>query len=136
MSINQMRAGGDIIVSTFVKPSTTEDHTVLQAEAGGIPSGIAQNAGRLHPSPDFSQADISLAAKDGESLQVHTAGETSVDLLCGGTWTAGDFLIPMAGGGGTPATGGSWAGARALTAGVIGRLCPVEVLQPTWVPAS
>lgn len=135
MSINQMRAGGDIIVSTFVKPSTTEDHTVLQAGAGAIPSGIAQNAGRLHPSADFSQADISLAAKDGEPLQVHTNGETSVDLLVGDTWVAGDLLMVKAGGGGTPATGGAWAGARALSAGVAGTHCPVEVLPPTWVPA-
>ena len=125
MSVNSMKAGGDIIVSTFVMPSTTEDHTVLQGTAGSIPCGIAQNAGRLNPDPNYSQANISLAAKDGEAVNVHTIGETSVDLLVGATWAAGDFLKIKTGGGGEPATTGTWYGARALSAGVTGTLCPV-----------
>ena len=134
MSIPQYRAAGDITVSTFVKPTTTADNTVELAGAAAIPCGIAQNAGRLHPSSDFSQANISLAAKVGEELNVHQPGE-SCDLLVDTTWAAGDFLIPAASGGGKPASGGSWAGARALTAGVAGSLCLVQVLPPTWVPA-
>lgn len=129
MSIQNMRAGATINVSLFVLASTTEPNTVLQAaKATTPPQGISVNYNRANPDPSMSDATALVAALVNETIGVHSFGETGVDLTCAVAWAPGDLLMSDANGAGIVATTGNWYGAQAQSTGVVGALCPVNVM--------
>lgn len=129
MSIQNMRAGATINVSLFVTASTTEPNTVLQASnATAVPQGISVNYNRANPDPSMSDNTALIAALVNENIGVHSLGETGVDLTCAFAWSPGDLLMSDANGQGIVATTGNWYGAQAQSAGVVGALCPVNVV--------
>ena len=128
-SVQNMRAGGTIKVSRFVVPDTTANNSAIQASNGNtLPLGIATNAGRLNPDPNYSQSSVDQAAIANENVGIHGPGSTGVDLYCAFAWSPGDLLMPDSNGEGVVATAGQYYGARAQTAGVVGALCPVDVV--------
>lgn len=123
------RAGGTIMTSRFVIPDTTHANGAIQAIDGTVrPLGISGNAGRVRPDPDFSQTQTDTAATVGEMVTIYGEGAMAVDLLCAAAWNPGDLLMPDADGKGVVATATHFYGARAQGPGVIGALCPVDVL--------
>ena len=116
-------AGGNISPHRFVKPSTTADHTVLQAGAGEKVVGISQRGTRNVP---YSSLDDGYAAIAGESLRVYSTGETCL-VECGGTVTPGDRLKADSNGKAVVASSGDEYGAIAGQAGTSGKLVEVYV---------
>ncbi len=126
-----MYANSTIACSIFVIPDATHNNSVKKSVDGTVrPSGISQESNRTRPDPDFSLTTQAqqIAAIAGESIQVWVDGATGVSLVCNATWAAGDLLMADANGLGIVATMGNYYGARAQTAGVIGALCPVDVV--------
>jgi hypothetical protein len=131
MPSQNQRAGATINCSTILVASTTEPNTALQANSATRPPiGIAVNYNRANPDPAMSDATALIAALVNETIGVHYAGETGIDLLCAATWAPGDLIMADSNGQGIVATSGNWFVARAQSAGVIGALCPVDVLSP------
>lgn len=123
------RAGGTINTCRFVVPDTTHPNGALQAADGDtLPLGISQDASRLRPDPDFSDANVLIAALEGETIGIHPPGHASVSLYCNFAWASGDLLMPDASGYGIVATTGKYYGARAEGPGTVGALCPVTVV--------
>lgn len=122
----QWVAGGNIAPSRFVMNIKTEDFTCVQATANLKVVGISMEGTREAPIPSVS---TSLAAEDGENLQVY--GNTEICLLeLGGTVVSGDDLKSDADGKGVVSAQGSTSqqiGAVALQAGVSGNLILVQV---------
>lgn len=124
-------AGEDILPARFVKLSTTEDHIILECDAGDLPIGVMHRGTRRAP---YDGLDDGLAAKDGESgFRVFVNGEVC-GLALGGSVTAGERIKAGAAGVGVAATAGAVYGARALTAGASGEIIQV-VVEIGSVPA-
>lgn len=124
------RAGGTINVCRFVIADTTAPNSAVQASAGTSPFlGVSQNSSRINPYPDQSDATALQAALVGEIIGIHPAGAVGVDLYCNEAWAPGDLLMADASGYGIVATTGKYAGARAQGTGVVGALCPVDVIN-------
>lgn len=128
------RANGTIRRARFVKIDATDDHSILEADAGERILGISQVGPRVAPTPEIADADRIIAAVATESCMVHLPGETTQDcLLEAGTggWSAGDYLISDADGKGVAAaeTAGlkEEVGARAMTSAAEGELGKVTV---------
>src|SRR5258708_5897469 len=122
-------AAGTINTCRFVVPATSHPNAAIQAsDATHMPLGIALNAGRLRPDPDFLASDVLVAALTGETIGIHPPGSTSVDLLCAAAWNSGDLLMSDANGSGIVATTGKFYGARAEGPGTVGAICPVMVI--------
>ena len=132
LSQQNMWANSTINCSCFVIPDSTHNNSVKQAAAATTPpAGISTNANRTRPDPDFSLTTqaVQVAAIQGEVVGVYPPGTTGVDLVCGAVpWAAGDYLMSDANGHGITCTAGNFYGARAQTAGVVGALCPVDVI--------
>lgn len=123
-------AGGNILPSRFVKPSTAADNTVLQATAGSVAEGdrvigVSQEGGREPPLPSVSTM---YAGQAGDAMKVY--GDTEVCLLTIGTGgcTRGDRLKSDANGKGlTASTTGDHYGAIALSSASENELARVQV---------
>lgn len=132
MQTQNAYAAGTVNVARFIRPDTTHPNAAVQAAAGTIPVlGISTNAGRVRPDPDFTDAQVLEAAQTGENIGYFPPGCTGVDLTCAFAWSPGDLLMPDANGKGIVATTGKYYGARAQSAGVVGALCPVDVIVGT-----
>lgn len=121
-------AGGNISPHRFVKSSTTEDHTVLQAGTGESVIGISHKGVRNAP---YGALDDGYAAIDGESgFRIYLAGEIChLELGTGGA-TAGDLLKSDTNGKGVTAdTDQDIYGARALENGAAGDVIKVQVVH-------
>jgi len=122
-------AAGTINTCRFVVPDASHPNAAIQAaDATHLPLGIAQNASRLRPDPDFAASDVLIAAITGETIGIHPPGNVSVDLLCAAAWNPGDLLMSDANGKGIVATTGKYYGARAEGPGTVGAICPVTVI--------
>lgn len=84
----QVKAGGDINTARFVNLSTSDDHTVLEADANEPVFGISSEAAQDAPIPSAS----TLAAASGDYLRVYTEGEICLLKIGSGGCTAGDRL--------------------------------------------
>ena len=136
-----MKAGGTIRRSRFVKPSTTENNTCLEADANEAVIGISQIGGREAPLPSVT-ADPPQAAQDGDHVHIHTNNTECEDVVLeigSGGITAGAWIKSDADGKGVAAaTSGTtlqWVGARALEAASDGELCKVEIIVFPFYPA-
>lgn len=128
--LQSMYANATVPCSVIVIPDSTHNNSVKKAADGTVvPSGVATNAARTRPDPDFSQTTQAqqVAAIAGEYLGVYTNGATGVDLYCNATWAAGDLIMADASSFGIVATSGNYYVGRAQTAGVVGALCPIDV---------
>ena len=126
-----MYANSTIPCSVFVIPDSTHFNSVKKAVDGTVrPSGISQESNRTRPDPDFALTTQAqqIAAIAGESVQVWVDTATGVSLVCAATWAAGDLLMSDSNSAGIVATTGNYYGARAQTTGVIGAICPVDVV--------
>jgi len=131
--LQNMYANSTIPCSVFVVPDSSHNNSVKVSVAATNalrPSGISQNSNRTRPDPDFSLTTQAqqIAAIAGENVGVWCDGATGVDLVCAATWAAGDLIMSDASGYGVVCTSGKFYGARAQSAGVIGALCPVDVV--------
>lgn len=137
-NVPSMLAGGTIRRCRFVKPSTTENHTVLEADANERTIGISQEAGREAAIPSVT-ADPPEAAQDGDSLQVYWPGDWALLEAGSGGWAAGARLKSDADGKGVAiaSTGTTiqQIGAIAITAASEGELAPVMVVVTSERPA-
>ena len=123
-------ATGTINTCRFVVPDTSHPNGAAQAADGThLTLGVSGNAGRLRPDPDFSDANVLVAALVGEVVKINPPGNVSVDLYCNAGWNPGDLLMPDASGYGIVATTGKFYGARAEGPGTVGALCPVTVIS-------
>ncbi len=128
-TLQNARAGATINCTRFVIASTTEPNTALQASSGSVNTiGISANWSRANPDPDQTDAAALIAALVNENVAIYAQGSVGVDLYCNATWSPGDLLMPDASGFGIVATAGNFYGARAQGAGVVGALCPVDVV--------
>lgn len=87
-------AGGTIRVARFVKVSTTENNTVLEADANERVIGVSQLGSREAPLPAVT-TDPPNAATDGDTLNVHTMDSAREDIVVrvgSGGITAGALL--------------------------------------------
>lgn len=128
-----MKANGIIRVSRFVKMDTTDNNSVLEADANEKVVGISQPGGREAPIPSVT-ASPPQAAQSGDQLAILGIGEEDTVLLEAGTggWTAGDELESDADGKGVTAAATAASvrniGAIALetvSAGEYGKVLPV-----------
>jgi hypothetical protein len=128
------RANGTIRVGRFVKIDTSDNNSVLEADANERVLGISQMGSRVAPIPEVT-TDPPNAAIAGESVMVAYPGDPNTSdclLLIGtGDCTAGDYLKSDADGKGVvideTATNKEEVGALALesaTAGEYARVIP------------
>lgn len=129
------RANGTIRRARFVKVDTSDDHSILEADANERILGISQVGPRVAPTPEISDADRIVAAVATEQCMVHLPGETTQDTLLeagSGGWTAGAYLKSDADGKGVliDETAGNKeeVGARAMTSAAEGELGKVTVM--------
>lgn len=126
--VPQLVAGGDIYPCRFVKLSTSDDFTVLQADANAEIIGVSQEGSRTPPLSDL--VTDTKAAASGQSLKIFTDGDVCL-LEAGGTITRGDLLKADANGKAvTVATTGTTIqnyGAIALQSGASGEKILVQV---------
>ncbi len=94
-------AGGDIRPNRFVKASTAADNTVLECNAGDQPIGITTSSTIDYTSDNHA---TSTAGEDSVSLQPGRVHE----VVCGGTITRGDYVVPNADGDAITSDEGSW----------------------------
>lgn len=127
------RANGTIRRARFVKLDTTDNNSVLEADANEKVVGIATVGGREAPIPAVT-ADPPEAAQSGDQVAVHSTGEEDTVLLEAGTggWTAGDEIESDADGKGVTAAATAASvrniGAIAMetvAAGELGHVLPV-----------
>ena len=127
-----MYANSTVPCSVFVIPDTSHFNSVKTATVATTrPTGISMNSRRKRPDPDFTGMDAQsgqVAAIAGEGVGVWVDGAASIDLYCNATWTTGDLLMADGSGFGIVATTGNYYGARACATGVVGALCPVDVV--------
>jgi hypothetical protein len=133
-------ADGTIRVCRFVKPSSSTDFRVVEADANELTIGISQEGSRVAPLPSVT-TDPPEAAQAGEALNVYSDIGMTVMLRIGaGGITRGLEMISDADGNGV-AVGSTAAtvyqvGARALETAVEGQLCRVEIHRYTkTIPA-
>jgi len=98
--VPQLKAGGDVYPSRFVKMSAAADFTLLQADANAEVIGIAQEGSKQPPLSDLVSG-TPKAAEDGDPLHIYTAGDV-VLLECGDNVTRGELLKSDADGKGVP----------------------------------
>lgn len=121
-------ANGNITPSRFVKLDTTVDGKVLQAGAGDMIFGVAQEGTRLAP---LSGWDDGYAAKAGENIRVYAAPEDKDCFLeIAGTTSVGDKLKSDGSGlGVVTTTANDNIGAIADEAGTANQLIKVRLLM-------
>jgi len=129
--MQNMYANSTVPCSVILVNDTAHNNAVkVAADATHVPVGISTNAARTRPDPDFSQSTQAqqVAAIAGESIGVHCNGSTGVDLVCNATWAIGDFIMADGSGFGITATSTNYYVGWAQTVGVVGALCPVNVM--------
>lgn len=137
-SLKAYRANGTIRVARFVKIDTSDNDSVLEADANEKVLGITDIGGREPPIPSATTTPPE-AAQATEDVNVHGVG--SLCLLYAGTggWTAGDYLKSDADGAGVSiATTGTTLqryGAVALETVSAGEYGKVQVLPGSERPA-
>lgn len=94
--VPQLKAGGDVYPSRFVKMSAAADFTLLQADANAEVIGIAQEGSKQPPLSDLITG-TPKAAESGDALHIYTEGDVCL-LECGGNVTRGGLLKPDADG--------------------------------------
>lgn len=133
-----MSAGGTIRRSRFVKQSTTENNTCLEADANEQTIGISQIGGREAPIPSVT-ADPPEAAQDGDLVNIHCneglRDDVVLEIGSGGITAGAQIKSDADGKGVAAATTGTtvqWVGAIALEAASAGELCKVLVVSPAY----
>lgn len=128
------RANGTIRVARFVKIDSSDNNSVLEADANERVLGISQIGGRTAPIPTVT-TDPPEAAQSGEDVNVHLEGEICLLYAGTGGWTAGGLLKSDADGAGVAIdeTAGNKeeAGARALATVSAGEYGLVQVASRT-----
>lgn len=84
-------ANGTIRVARFVKIDSSDNNSVLEADANERVIGISQIGGRTAPTPDVT-TDPPEAAQAGEHLNVHFVGEECLLRIGSGGCAAGALL--------------------------------------------
>lgn len=119
-----MRVGGDIRTARFVKLSTTENKTLLEADAGDFVIGISSEGAQDAPVDGAS----TLAGAAGDMMEWHGLGETCLLKVGSGGLTCGDLVASDGDGQGVTAAAGDKYGAIALVDAAQGELAEVMVL--------
>lgn len=119
-----MRVGGTVRTSRFVKLSTTENRTLLEADAGEFVIGISSEATQDAPVDGAS----TNAGESGDMMEWHGIAETCLLKTGSGGLTAGDLVKSDADGQGVTASAGDKYGAIALSDASAGELADVMVL--------
>ena len=131
----QVKAGGDINTARFVNLSTSDDNTVLEADANETVFGISSESAQDAPIPSAS----TLAAAAGDYLRVYQPGEVCLLKIGSGGVTAGDKIKSDADGQGvaaaTTGTTEQHYGAIALETAAEGALARVKVEVGRFYPA-
>lgn len=91
ISLPIFHAGGTIRRARFVKGDTSNDYTVLEADANERTMGIATDSGRAAAIPSVD-ADPPEAAQDGEPVELAFPGELALLEVGSGGCTAFDRL--------------------------------------------
>lgn len=129
-------AGGNINPCRFVKMSTTEDDTGLEADANEAPIGISHDSGRYAPLNDLITTNYH--AIDGDPITLYGDGDQCL-LELGGSVTRGGYLKSDADGKGvavaTTGTTIQQIGAVALESGSSGEKIRVQVQLRSERPA-
>jgi hypothetical protein len=120
----QMIAGGDIRPCRFVKVSTAANHTLLEADAGELPIGIAGQAAKEAP----QDGSDTKAAEANDHVEWFGIGEVALLELGSGGCTAGAVLKSDADGKGVAASAGDKFGAISAEAGSAGELVEVQII--------
>lgn len=131
MASKAYTADGTIRVCRFVKPSSSTDFRVEEANANELTLGISSEAGRYAPIPTVT-ADPVEAAQAGEQVNVYTDPEQVVMLMIGtGGITRGAEIVSDADGQGiavAAAAGTTYqVGAIAEESASAGELCRVTI---------
>lgn len=133
-----MRAGGTIRRARFVKLDTSNNNTVLEADANDRTIGISQEYGREAAIPSVT-ADPPEAAQDDDDLLVHLPGDWALLEIGSGGCTAGGRLKSDADGKGVAILGTGTTiqqiGAVALETASEGELAKVLVVYTSERPA-
>lgn len=132
----QLKAGGNILPHTFVKPSATADNTGLQCGANEQMLGISQEG--LRDAPGLTGAS-SYAAIDGDTVKIYGLGDICLLKAGSGGYTRGDRLKSDATGGGVPIAGtgaNQNVGAIALESAAAGELGRVQIILLSIEPDS
>lgn len=128
-TIQNMRASGDVNVCRVVVADTSAPNSCVQATSGTPrPLGISWDRSKLEPNPNYTSAQLLIAANAGDPVGIFSDGAVGVPLYCNATWVAGDLLMADSNGYGVQVTSGNYYVARAQTAGVIGSYCSVDVV--------
>lgn len=133
-ALKAYRANGTIRVARFVKIDSSDNNSVLEADAGERVIGISQIGGREAPIPAVT-ADPPEAAQATDSVLVHPDGDLCLLYLGTGGCTAGDLLKSDADGAGVALAEGAGTaeevGAVALETASAGEYAKVRVRTQT-----
>lgn len=99
-----MRANGTIRVGRFIKIDTSDNNSVLEADANEQVFGVSGMGGREAPIPSAT-ADPPEAAQAGDNIEIHTLGTSTLLQIGSGGCTAGDYLKSDADGKGVAVAG-------------------------------
>ncbi len=124
-----VKAGGNVYPTRFVKMDVTDDQCVLQATAGARTVGISGRGARTANGATSDFPNSPYIAIAGENCEIYGLGDVcELDIGSGGC-TAGDALKSDASGQGITAGAGDFAGALALQTRNSGEKALVQVLH-------
>lgn len=120
----QLKSGGTINPSCFIKVSTAANQTALQAGAGDLPIGISMEGSQQSPN-----LNTTYAAATGDFFKFYALGDVCLLTIGSGGCTAGDALKSDANGNGVTGTVGTdKCGAIALETAASGELAMVQIV--------
>ena len=126
-------ANGDINICRVVVADTTIPNGVVQATvASVIPLGVAWDRSKLEPNPNYTSAQLAIAANAGDGIGVFTDGDICSVYCNDGSITPGIFVMTDGNGKAITGTSGHYMVGRAQSAGVADTLLTIEV-KCTWL---
>jgi hypothetical protein len=118
-------AGEDLYPARFVKRSTSEDNTVLMADAAtAAVVGVTFNGGREAPIPSVTTVYCAL---DGEPVRVHGLGDTC-EVEAGETLTYGCEVMSGTNGVGMVGTAGNYISGICQKQVTVGQKAQIQVV--------
>ena len=126
----KVKANGTISPSVFVVVDPTADDAVLQASATtSVILGISQEG--MRDAPGLTGSDNTIAARQGDPIQIFGIGDNCLLVAGTGGYTRGDLLMAEANTGrGITRTSGKPYGAIALQSAAAGARARVVVTGP------
>jgi len=126
-------ANGDINICRIVVADLTIPNGVVQATASSVlPLGVAWDRSKLEPNPNYTSAQLAIAANAGDGIGVFTDGEICSVYCNDGSITAGQLVMADGSGKAVAGTSGHYVVGRAQSVGVADTLLTIEV-KCTWL---